>query len=60
MFEPIFELLMAWEDGVLDDQSETELFQRLIDCDLAWTLQGVYGRKAVQMIKDGRCRPRGE
>lgn len=55
MFQPIFELLMAWEDGVLDEQSETELFQRLIDCGLAWSLQGSYGRRAVQMIEEGRC-----
>ena len=56
MYEPIFELLMAWEDGVLDDQAEAELFQRLIDCGLAWSLQGSYGRRAAQLIEEGRCR----
>ena len=55
MFQPLFELMMAWEDGTLDEQSETELFQRLIDCGLAWSLQGSYGRYAAQMIEEGRC-----
>ena len=56
MGESLFELLMAYEDGALDEQSETELFQRLIDCGLAWSLQGSYGRRAAQLIEEGRCR----
>ncbi len=39
-------------------------WQELIDTGLAWSLQGWFGRTAMQMIEDGQCRtaedePRG-
>ena len=49
--------MIAWENGELDEFEEIELFQRLIDLGLAWSLQGVYGRQAQRLIEAGRCRP---
>lgn len=50
------ERLMAWEDGELDEPKEDELFQRLVDSGLALQLQGMYGRRAVVLIQEGRIR----
>ncbi len=49
--------MIAWENGELDEFEEIELFQRLIDSRLAWSLQGMYGRQAHRLIAAGRCRP---
>lgn len=45
--------IMAWEDGILSDQEEIVLFQRLVDTGMAWSLQGAYGRRAQQLIDAG-------
>lgn len=47
--------LMAWEDNQLDEQGMIDLFQRLIDTGMAWTLQGMYGRQAARLIEAGLC-----
>jgi len=49
--------LMEYEDGELDDEQIITLFQRLIDCGLAWKLQGHYGRAAKVMVEAGLCVP---
>lgn len=49
--------LMAWEDGSLDPAQEAALFQSLIDSGLAWSLQGMYGRRAMDLINAGVCHP---
>ena len=47
--------IMAWENGLMDDDEIFDFFQYLIDSGLAWTLQGCYGRVAVSLIESGHC-----
>lgn len=46
--------LMAWEDGALTEEEEAALFQRLVNDGRAWSLQGMYGRRAMQLINQGK------
>jgi len=55
MTDTLFDMMMAWEDGQLDDEEAVELFQQLIDNGMAWTLQGMYGRTAERLINAGYC-----
>ena len=48
-------MMMAWEDGSLSDDETIELVQHLIDTREVWTLQGMYGRFASQLLEHGYC-----
>lgn len=50
------DLIIAYEQGDLDEEQIVDLFQRLVDNGMAWTLQGHYGRTAVQLIEGGLVR----
>lgn len=45
--------IVAYEEGLLDEDATIELFQYLVDTGLAWQLQGSYGRAAQRMIEEG-------
>ena len=49
----LFDSMLAWENDSLDHESTIKLFQALVDNGMAWTLQGVYGREADKLIKQG-------
>lgn len=55
MDNDLLNLLMDYEDGSLDEETMIELFQKLIDNGMAWTLQGHYGRTAMSLIEAGYC-----
>jgi hypothetical protein len=52
--------IVDWENGELDEASEADFFQGLIDTDMAWTLQGCYGRHAARLIEAGHCHRKGQ
>jgi|TARA_R100001129_G_scaffold52293_1_gene36010 hypothetical protein len=57
MIKSIFEAVEIAE-GLQDPQDEEqyiEAWQMLIDTGYAWTLQGWFGRRAVEMIEAGYC-----
>lgn len=54
----LFSAIIAYENGELDQDETIELFQKLIDNGMAWTLQGHYGRTAMDLIDEGYCRHR--
>jgi len=45
--------LTKYEEGEMDEHEMIEFFQFLVDSGLAWTLQGSYGRMAMDLIEDG-------
>ena len=45
--------IIAFENGELEQHEVNELFQHLVDTGLAWTLQGSYGRTAMELISAG-------
>jgi hypothetical protein len=45
--------IIAYESGELDEEKMIELFQHLVDTNLAWQLQGHYGRTATALIEAG-------
>lgn len=47
--------IIEYESGEMDIDVMIEFFQDLIDSDLAWTLQGHYGRTAKELIDSGLC-----
>jgi hypothetical protein len=57
--DDLADLIIAYEQGDLDEQATIALFQRLVDTGLAWSLQGSYGRAAAQLIDKGVISPGG-
>ena len=47
--------IIAYESGEMQDEEIIDFFQRLIDSGMAWSLQGSYGRMAMNLVEDGVC-----
>lgn len=53
------DFIIAFENGELDNFDDLVAgFQRLIDNDTVWRLQGMYGRCASRLIDQGFCHPK--
>lgn len=50
---PNIDDILAWENGDMDEEQEVAFFQKLVTSGAAWTLQGMYGRRAKQLIDAG-------
>jgi len=51
----MYDRIIAYEQGDMEQEDIVFFFQDLIDSGLAWTLQGHYGRTAAQLIEAGYC-----
>lgn len=49
----LFDSIIAYEKGELDEEETLALYQNLVDTGLAWKLQGSYGRTAMQLASNG-------
>jgi hypothetical protein len=49
----LFDQIIAYEQGDLSEEETIALFQALVNNGMAWTLQGHYGRTAVNLIEAG-------
>lgn len=49
----MYQLMMEFEEGVIDEDDEIKLFQYLVDTGLAWKLQSFYGKYAELMLQEG-------
>lgn len=49
----LIDSMIEWEQGSLSEPETIALFQQLVDSDLAWQLQGAYGRQATALINAG-------
>jgi hypothetical protein len=47
--------IMDYENGLLDNEASIAMFQDMINDGSVWSLQGHYGRTAVELIKSGVC-----
>lgn len=52
----LIDKIIGFENGSLPEDETIELFQYLIDTGKAWTLQGFYGRTAIDLIRRGVCK----
>lgn len=53
----VFEAVMTVEEGTASEEAYIEAVQMLIDTGAAWSLQGWYGRLAIDLIEAGVCNP---
>ena len=45
--------IIAWESGDMESDAEIVFFQSLVKSGLCWEMQGMYARRAKQLLDDG-------
>ena len=50
--------IMDYEQGEMEEEEVVEFFQELVNTGMAWTLQGHYGRTAMDLINAGLIQPK--
>lgn len=48
-------IIIAIEDGSIEQDDRIAEFQKMINSGMAWRLQGSYGREAMGLIESGEC-----
>ena len=51
--------IISFEDGSMENEDVIIFIQELIDDGSAFTLQGIYGRIALSLIRSGLCHHKG-
>ena len=54
-WELTLEDIIDYESGDMDWDRTVDFFQNLIDHGFAWSLQGHYGRTAMNLVEEGYC-----
>jgi hypothetical protein len=55
MIKDLVGKIISFENGDMSDEELIAFFQELIDSGMAWSLQGMYGRMAKNLIDEGYC-----
>ena len=55
----ILNSIIAYESGEMTANEQIELFARLVESGMAWSLQGHYGRTAKYLIDSGAIDVKG-
>ena len=45
--------VIAWENGKMSDEQERKFFQKIVNTGEVWHLQGIYGRRAYDLMNSG-------
>jgi hypothetical protein len=45
--------IVKWEAGQMNTKQEVKFFSELVKSGMAWSLQGMYGRRAMDFIEAG-------
>ena len=46
--------IVKWEEVGMNPDEEAKFFQKLINSGQVWRLQGTYGRRAMELLEEGR------
>jgi hypothetical protein len=47
--------IVKFEETGMTPDEEAKFFQKLINSGMVWKMQGSYGRRAMELIEEGRC-----
>jgi len=50
---PIVNDIIAWENGSMTPEQERKFFQKMVNDGSVWSLQGMYGRRAQELLNNG-------